>query len=87
MTSCKLAYHSTMMQSNLENPPTLAAWRPLQYEHQGSFPSTLKLRHHFFLCRLKVAMLEIYARPPDVYLYEGLRQEVVCVLLLFFSIG
>jgi len=86
ITSCSSPFHLTVMAQTYEYPATLDTWRPIQYDRNGSYPSTLRFRHHFFLCRLKIVIEAVYSKPPALYLFLGLRQEVVGIYFHFLNL-
>jgi hypothetical protein len=65
------------MATSFEYPPAFLNPGPLQFGGKPIFPSIMKLRHHFFLCRLKVILQSILKQPCTVYLANGLRHETV----------
>jgi hypothetical protein len=71
------SFSLALMPLTYEYPPTLAAWRPFQWQRNGCFPSYLRLRHHFFLTHLKVIMGEVFSRKPSPYLLKGLLNDMV----------
>ena len=65
------------MATSFEYPPAFLNIGPLQFGAKPIFPSIMKLRHHFLLCRLKVILQYILKRPCSIYVANGLRHETV----------
>jgi hypothetical protein len=65
------------MAESYEYPPRLIQHRPLQYNRQGLYPATLKLRHHFFLTRVKIIFREVLTGSMTDEVEEYLQQELV----------
>ena len=69
------------MAESYEYPPALFHHRPLQYNRQDLHPATLKLRHHFFLTRVKIVFQEVLAGCVDSQVEDFLELELVHISL------
>ena len=65
------------MADSYEYPPSLIQHRPLQYNRQGLYPATLKLRHHFFLTRVKIVFQEVLTACIYGHVEDYLQEELV----------
>jgi hypothetical protein len=83
----KLSNHICLMLSNVvsltamaetyEYPPSLANYRPLQFDRTGIYPVALRLRHHFFLTRIKIVFKEVMGASNDVRVDWFFQEELV----------
>jgi hypothetical protein len=89
----RFIYSSTIMAETYEFPPSLTDYRPLQYERTGIYPPMLKLRHHFFLTRIKIVFKEMVSLPTtireDWFFHEEMVSYSVSILkhLLILAIA
>lgn len=65
------------MADTYEFPPSLSSYRPLQFDRSGLYPSTLRLRHHFFITRVKIIFKEILKVPNTDRVDSYFQEEMV----------
>ena len=71
---------STLMAQSYAYPPSLIQHRPLQHGRERLHPATLKLRHHFFLTRVKIVYQEVLTgavQSVDIQVDRYLQEELV----------
>lgn len=74
------------MAKTFEYPPAFARHHPFQYERHAQFPSMLRLRHHFLLTRLKLALHKMFELEFNEHVKAGVQNDTVLTQCLFSSV-
>lgn len=65
------------MSQTFEYPPAFVGYRPLQHHNKVILETLYRLRHHFFLTRLKYAVQQIASLPFTDRRRAGLKTAIV----------
>ena len=60
-----------------EYPPSFSQNRPLRTDRTRPYPSALRLRHHFFLTRLKIILKDTMSMKQTSLMERKIQQEIV----------
>ena len=67
----------TIMADTYEYPPAFNSYPPLQLLHAATFPTSLKLQHHFFITRAKIVFSEVFKVKSTLQVDRYLQEEIV----------
>jgi len=60
-----------------EFPPSFSQHRPLRTDRSRPYPSALRLRHHFFLTRLKIILKDTMSMKQTSLMERNIQEEIV----------
>jgi hypothetical protein len=68
-----------------EYPPSFSQNRPLRTDRSRPYPSALRLRHHFFLTRLKIILKDTISMKQTSLMERKIQQEIVRMSLILYK--
>lgn len=69
------------MPETFEYPPVFSGYHPLQHHNKIVLETIYRLRHHFFLTRLKYGLSKIIEYPFSARRRAGLKSAIVSLCL------